>query len=137
MAPRICISLGAWIAGLAVMLGAFGAHLLKEQLPKWYPEHGRSQEMSANWETAVRYQMYSSIGLIAAGLWAAQRLGRRPTWPGVLFLAGTLLFSGMLYAFVLTEAKPLVIFVPFGGLAMIAGWLLFAWQVLWEKQETT
>jgi uncharacterized membrane protein YgdD (TMEM256/DUF423 family) len=122
--------LGAALAALAVALGAFGAHGLKGQLPRWYTEPGRAEEMLANWETAVRYQMYSAIGIVLVGLWSSQRMGRRPTWPAVWLLIGTLLFSGMLYGWVLSESKPLVRIVPLGGVAMIAGWLIFAVQAL-------
>jgi uncharacterized membrane protein YgdD (TMEM256/DUF423 family) len=125
--------LGAALAGLAVALGAFGAHGLKDQLPQWYSEPGRAAEMLANWETAVRYQMYAAIGVVLVGLWSAQHKGRLPVWAAVNLVVGTLFFSGMLYAWVLTESKPLVMIVPLGGLAMIAGWLIFAWQALSDR----
>jgi uncharacterized membrane protein YgdD (TMEM256/DUF423 family) len=120
--------LGALLAALAVVLGAFGAHLLKAKLAQWYPEEDRATELLATWETGVRYQLYSAVGIIVAGLWGAQRAGRRPTLAVACLLLGTLLFSGMLYAWVLTAAKPLVAVVPIGGVAMISGWLVFAWQ---------
>lgn len=135
MSPRVCVSLGAFVAAVAVMLGAFGAHLLKDKLPQWYPEPGRSAELLAAWDTGVRYQMYAAVGIALVGLWAGQRAGRRPTWSTVFLLVGTLLFSSMLFGWVLTASKPLVRIVPIGGLLMIVGWLVFAWQALWEKNE--
>lgn len=135
MSPHLCISLGAALAGLAVALGAFGAHGLKDQLPQWYTEPGRTVEMLANWETAVRYQMYAAIGMVLVGLWSALQKGRRPTWAAANLLIGALLFSGMLYAWVLTESKPLVLIVPLGGVAMIAGWLIFAGQALRDRES--
>jgi len=134
LSPRLCISLGAALAALAVGLGAFGAHGLKDQLPQWYTEPGRAAEMLANWETAVRYQMYAAIGIVLVGLWSAQRTGRRPIWSAMNLLVGTLLFSGMLYGWVLTESKTLVMIVPLGGLAMIAGWLIFAVQAFLDRE---
>lgn len=133
MSPRVCIALGALLAAIAVALGAFGAHALKDQLPKWYTEPGRATEMLATWETAVRYQMYTAIGIVLVGLWTSLQKGRRPTWSVTSLVVGTLLFSGLLYAWVLTELKPLVMIVPVGGVAMIAGWLIFAWQAFADR----
>lgn len=134
MSPRFCISLGAALAALAVGLGAFGAHGLKDQLPRWYTEPGRADEMLANWETAVRYQIYAAIGIVLVGLWSSQQKGRRPIWSAMNLLVGTLLFSGMLYGWVVTESKTLVMIVPLGGLAMIAGWLIFAVQAFLDRE---
>jgi uncharacterized membrane protein YgdD (TMEM256/DUF423 family) len=78
LSPRVCISLGAALAALAVGLGAFGAHGLKQQLPLWYPEANRAAEMLTSWETGVRYQMYAALGIVLVGLWSAQQKGRRP-----------------------------------------------------------
>jgi uncharacterized membrane protein YgdD (TMEM256/DUF423 family) len=90
--------------------------------------------MLASWETGVRYQMYAAIGIVLVGLWSAQQKGRRPLWSAANLLAGTLLFSGILYGWVLTESKTLVMMVPLGGLAMIAGWLIFAVQALLDRE---
>lgn len=133
MSPRVCIALGAALAAVAVGLGAFGAHGLKDRLPQWYTEPGRAAEMLAHWETAVRYQMYAGIGVVLVGLWSGLQKGRRCLWPAANLLVGTLLFSGMLYGWVLTELKPLVMIVPVGGVAMIAGWLTFAWQAFSDR----
>jgi uncharacterized membrane protein YgdD (TMEM256/DUF423 family) len=133
LSPRVCIALGLLLAAIAVALGAFGAHGLKDQLPKWYKEPGRAAEMLATWETAVRYQMYSAIGIVFVGLWSSLQKGRGATWASASLLIGTLLFSGMLYAWVVTEFKPLVMIVPAGGVAMIAGWLTFAWQAFADR----
>ena len=135
MSPRVCLSLGAWLAGLAVILGAFGAHLIKDRLPGWYGP-GRASEMLANWETGTRYQMYAALAIVAVGLWAGQRAGRRPTWPALAQTAGIVLFSGSLCAYVLTGDKRFAMVVPVGGFAMIVGWLIFAWQVLREKAHS-
>ena len=110
--------IGAIFAGLGVILGAFGAHALKERL---------TPEMLAIFETGVRYQMYHALALLAVA-WAAHR------WPassaasaGWCFLAGILIFSGSLYTLALTGITKLGAITPLGGLAFILGWALLAW----------
>jgi uncharacterized membrane protein YgdD (TMEM256/DUF423 family) len=79
-------------------------------------------------ETGARYQMFHALALVAAA-WAA---GRGPgavgaaTWAGWLFVAGTVLFSGSLYALALTGVRGLGAVTPFGGVAFLAGWLALA-----------
>lgn len=115
---RTFFALGAVLAGLGVALGAFGAHALKARL---------SPDMLAVWETGVRYQLYHALGLLAVA-WALTR------WPGSavqasgwLFVAGTLLFSGSLYALALSGVRGLGAVTPLGGVAWIVGWALLAW----------
>lgn len=115
---RTFFALGAVLAGLGVALGAFGAHALKARL---------SPDMLAVWETGVRYQIYHALALLAVA-WALAR------WPGSavqasgwLFVAGTLLFSGSLYALALSGVRGLGAVTPLGGVAWIAGWALLAW----------
>jgi len=81
----------------------------------------------ATFETGVRYHMYHALALLAVG-WACTR------WPGTaanasgwLFVAGTVLFSGSLYALSLTGVRWLGAITPFGGAAFLAGWLCLAW----------
>jgi uncharacterized membrane protein YgdD (TMEM256/DUF423 family) len=133
--PRYCVAFGALLAAIAVGLGAMGAHVLRERLlPQWYPDPERAAAMLLTWETGIRYQMFAAIGVVLIGVWASAA-DRRPMFAPGLLLLGMLLFSGMLYGWVLTELKALVMIVPLGGLAMIAGWLVFAWQALGVKRE--
>jgi uncharacterized membrane protein YgdD (TMEM256/DUF423 family) len=82
------------------------------------------------WETAARYQMYHALAMLAVGL-AAQALRTTSLRvAGLLFLVGTLVFSGSLYALVLTGERWLGAITPIGGLALMAGWLAFAWAVI-------
>lgn len=118
---RLCFALGALSAFVAVAAGAFGAHALKARV---------SPDMLAVFEVGVRYQMYHAFALFACA-WAAQR------WPGllvgsaaVLFVAGTLVFSGSLYALAVTGARWLGAITPLGGLALLAGWLCLAGAAL-------
>ena len=110
-------ALGAMSAFVAVAAGAFGAHGLKARL---------APDLLAVFEVAVRYQMYHALALIACA-WA---IGK---WPGTivssagwLFVAGTIVFSGSLYALSLTGVRWLGALTPIGGLAFVAGWLCLA-----------
>jgi uncharacterized membrane protein YgdD (TMEM256/DUF423 family) len=111
---RLFFSLSAALAFLAVAAGAFGAHALRARLD---PEH------LAIFETAARYQMYHALGL-AAVAWASARWpGPLPQWAGWLFVVGTVLFSGSLYALAMTGLRWLGAVTPLGGVAFLAGWL--------------
>ena len=114
---------GAVSGLIAVALGAFAAHGLKSKL---------TPEMLAVFETAVRYQMYHAFALLAAA-WAAGgggASGPQARAAGWCFLAGTLLFSGSLYALALTGLRKLGIVTPFGGVFFLAGWGLLALSFL-------
>ncbi len=116
---------GAILAGLAVALGAFGAHSLKAVL---------SPEMLIVFDTGVRYQMFHSLALLLTGL-AERRDGA--AWisrAGWLFLIGIGLFSGSLYALALTDLRWLGAITPFGGLAFLVGWSLLAWGA-WKSRQ--
>jgi uncharacterized membrane protein YgdD (TMEM256/DUF423 family) len=115
--PRIFVILGALSALLSVAAGAFGAHALRARL---------SPEYLAAFETGARYQMYHALGLLAVGWIAARWPGPLPQWAGWLFIAGTVLFSGSLYALSLTGIRWLGAITPFGGVAFMAGWLCLA-----------
>jgi uncharacterized membrane protein YgdD (TMEM256/DUF423 family) len=118
---RLFFVLGSASAGIAVALGAFGAHALKARL---------APEMLAAYETGVRYQMFHALSLLAVA-WASTR------WPGSsaitasgwLFVAGTVLFSGSLVALALTGVRGLGAVTPIGGLAWLLGWAALAWGV--------
>lgn len=127
MSGRTCIVLGTLLAAVAVGLGAFGAHWLRTTLPKWYAEDW--QRMLETWEVGVRYQMYHAFALIALGIWIEQRAERSAICPALLFFFGTLLFSGLLYALVLSGLRVLGAIVPVGGVLLIAGWLCWMWKV--------
>jgi uncharacterized membrane protein YgdD (TMEM256/DUF423 family) len=118
---RTFFALGAISACIAVGTGAFGAHGLKARV---------TPEMVAVFDTGARYQMYHALALVAAA-WAASRWpGAAITWAGWLFVAGTVLFSGSLYALVLTGVKGLGAITPIGGLLFLAGWLALAWGAI-------
>ncbi|MCY7305129.1 MAG: DUF423 domain-containing protein [Rhodoferax sp.] len=115
---RIFFSLGSLSAGLAVALGAFGAHALKGRL---------TPELLAVFETGVRYQMAHALALLAVA-WACTRWpGRAVRASGWLFVGGTLLFSGSLYLLSLTGIRWLGAITPLGGLAWLVAWACLAW----------
>lgn len=114
---RLFFALGAVSGGLAVAAGAFGAHALKLRL---------TPDLLAIFETAARYQMFHALALLATA-WAITR------WPGLparaagwCFVAGTLVFSGSLYALSLTGMRALGAITPVGGVLFLAGWALLA-----------
>ena len=117
MMDRFFFSLGAISAFLAVAAGAFGAHALRSRI-------GPGE--LAIFETAARYQMYHALGLLGVA-WATVRWpGTMPQLAGWLFVIGTLLFSGSLYALALTGARWLGAVTPLGGAAFLGGWILLA-----------
>jgi uncharacterized membrane protein YgdD (TMEM256/DUF423 family) len=115
------LAAGAVLAALGVALGAFGAHGLRSAMDadalRW-------------WETAVQYQMWHAIGLIALGTAPLQNLDR----PAALLGAGALIFSGTLYLMALTGARWLGMITPVGGALMIAGWTWVVWCV-WRNKK--
>jgi uncharacterized membrane protein YgdD (TMEM256/DUF423 family) len=117
---KVFFALGAVCGFLGVALGAFAAHALKSRLDV-------NQLMV--FEVAVRYQMYHAFALLAVG-WAHTRWpGTVLTTSGWLFVIGTVVFSGSLYALTLTGTRWLGAITPLGGLALLAGWLCLAWAV--------
>jgi len=111
------IGIGAVSAFLAVTLGAFGAHYVKDLV---------GQELTAVWNTANRYHIYHALAILFTGL-ASPSLGavaaqRAISW----FVIGTILFSGSLYALTLTGAKFLGPITPVGGLCFLIGWAVLA-----------
>ncbi|MBL8857552.1 MAG: DUF423 domain-containing protein [Planctomycetes bacterium] len=110
------IATGAFLAALAVMTGAFGAHGLKERL---------SVEEMATWQTGVLYHALNAPGLVLFGLFDREDRGRLAPWS---LLIGIVLFSGSLYLMALGGSAALGMITPLGGVLLILGWLAFAWQ---------
>jgi uncharacterized membrane protein YgdD (TMEM256/DUF423 family) len=111
---RLFLIIGALSGAISVGAGAFGAHALRSRL------EARLFEV---FETGAQYQMYHALALLAVA-WVASR------WPstlvnasGWLFLAGTILFSGSLYAMALSGVRALGAITPLGGVCFIAGWV--------------
>ena len=110
---NLFFALGSGLSLLGVAFGAFGAHTLQSKL---------APEMLETFEVAVRYQMYHSLGLIAAAWAVSQWQNQLTAASGWCFLAGILIFSGSLYVLSLTGIRWLGAITPIGGLAFIVGW---------------
>lgn len=123
MDGTIWLRVGGTLGALAVAAGAFGAHALEGRVAAGT----LTARQLATFETAAKYQMYHALALVAAGLLALRTPGSpAATAAGWSFLAGVVLFSGSLYALVLTGQKWLGMITPIGGVAFIAGWLALA-----------
>jgi uncharacterized membrane protein YgdD (TMEM256/DUF423 family) len=109
------LAAGAILAAAAVALGAFGTHALQHQIPA---------ARFAWWQTAVQYQMWHALALVALG---GSRLSftRLPAW---LIAGGTLIFAATLYGMALGAPYWLGAVTPAGGVLMLAGWALLAWR---------
>lgn len=120
------VSSSAWILGccagaVAVLAGAFGAHALKSAV---------TPERLGVFETAVRYQMYHALALIAAALLPLSCQNRLHAWGVFCWSAGTLVFSGSLYLLVLSGVRAWGAVTPLGGVLLAAGWIFMALAVL-------
>lgn len=115
---RTFLLIGSVLGFLGVAFGAFGAHALKSHL---------SPEMLAVFETGVRYQMYHAFAILIVAA-AIGNLGASHllAWSGWFFLAGTIFFSGSLYALTLTGIGVLGAVTPIGGLLFLLGWASLA-----------
>ena len=113
---RLAILLGSSNAVIAILLGAFGAHALRNSL---------SDRMLSIFHTGVDYHLYHALGLIVVGLLISQqqnnRLLKNSMW---LMQAGILVFCGSLYLLSITELSWLGAITPFGGIAFIISWAL-------------
>ena len=107
----------AVLCGLGVVLGAFGAHELRDRL---------TPDTLSVFETGVRYHLYHALGLFAVA-WAASRWAN--AWVGAagwLLVAGIVTFSGSLYLLAITGIRWLGAITPIGGVCMTAGWIALA-----------
>ncbi len=122
---RIFFTLGSLSGFLGVAMGAFAAHALKARV---------APDLLAIFETGVRYQMYHALALLAVGWAATQWPGKLVNASGWLFVVGTVIFSGSLYALSLSGARWLGAITPVGGLALLAGWLCLA-RAAWRSNR--
>ena len=117
------VKTGAIIAALSIMMGAFGAHLLKDIL---------SEKALALYETGIKYQLYHAFALIIAGILYQLSPDKKIKTASTLFLLGILFFSGSLYVLCykinnnIGGLKWVGPITPLGGLCLIAGWIFLA-----------
>lgn len=122
---QLALIFGSIFGGLAIILGAFGAHLLKKKL---------TSEQLQSFETGVKYQMYHAIVLLILGF----NLDISATINAYIiyaFIIGTILFSFSIYGLVLSSAKNKKLkflgpITPLGGLFLVAGWVLLLFKFL-------
>jgi uncharacterized membrane protein YgdD (TMEM256/DUF423 family) len=112
---------GAVLGLLAVALGAFGAHALRGRL---------DPADLATLETGVRYQMYHAMALLLVSLLGSRRRTSGFEVAGWGFFLGVVVFSGSLYALVLTGIRWLGAITPLGGVAFMIGWIAVGWGLL-------
>mmetsp|Transcript_33843 Transcript_33843/g.73200 ORF Transcript_33843/g.73200 Transcript_33843/m.73200 type:complete len:119 (-) Transcript_33843:222-578(-) len=108
--------LSCYNGAAGVALGAFGAHALKKKV--------KDPIQLQVWDTAVKYHLIHACVLLTATKQVQDRENRKLS--AGLLMTGNLLFSGSLYALVLTGVKKLGIITPFGGMCYIFGWLALA-----------
>ncbi len=108
----------AILAGLAVAIGAFGAHGLKAIL--------EANQRTDTFETAVKYHFYHALAMLLVGVLAKSTQNAALVKPGLLFLGGTVIFSGTLYALSITNIKILGAITPIGGVLYLIGWTWLA-----------
>jgi uncharacterized membrane protein YgdD (TMEM256/DUF423 family) len=121
MTNSTAVRVAAVLGFLAVALGAFGAHGLKDLLTR--------NGTSAIWEKAVLYHFIHAVMLFV--------LAQRPNLllgPWFCFLIGILIFSGSLYLLAVTNVRTLGAITPIGGLSFLAGWLWLAIQPLAKEK---
>lgn len=123
---RFFFAAGTIFAALGVMAGAFGAHGLKSQL---------SPEMLAVFETAVRYQLYHALGLLAVAFSLFRYPSRFGITSGCLFCTGIVFFSGSLYMLAVSGTRWLGAITPIGGVMFILGWLFLLGTVVFPSRR--
>ena len=117
---RILLIIGSLFAAFSVLLGAFGAHGLKNRL---------SIEDLAIFETAVRYQMYHALGILLMGVASFYLTEKLVSIPAYFLILGIIIFSGSLFLLVFTNLRWFGAITPIGGLCLIIGWLLLAYNI--------
>ena len=127
MPAKAITFLGGLYGLLAVLLGAFAAHGLRDVV---------SDDSLSSWQTAVNYQMSHALVLLFTGLWRQLGGPRLLGVAGSLFSIGVLAFSGSIYLLVLLEVPWMGPLTPLGGLSLIGGWLCLCLAVLRSKDLT-
>jgi uncharacterized membrane protein YgdD (TMEM256/DUF423 family) len=115
MNNRLAINVAAFFGFSGVLLGAFGAHVLRNLLERL----GTAQF----WQTGVLYHLVHAVVLLVLAGWRPM-----PRLSYLLILCGAIIFSGSLYALALTNFRWFGAVTPLGGLGMLFGWLSIAWK---------
>jgi uncharacterized membrane protein YgdD (TMEM256/DUF423 family) len=129
MSTSFWLRVGAIWGFLAVAIGAFGAHGLKDRFKSLGDQFGplTTERPEGIFQTATHYHAYCSLAILAVGLLSASgRTGTGFQIAGWSFLVGSLIFSGSLYVLAATGIKQLGMITPFGGVLMLVGWIALA-----------
>ena len=113
---KLVLLSAAVLGGVSVGIGAFGAHALRVALEA----SGRTD----TFETAVKYQFYHTMALLAIGILMYHIPDRRLGYAAIAMLGGIFIFSGSLYLLCLTGIRWWGAVTPFGGVLLIVGWIL-------------
>lgn len=113
--PKTLAYAAALLGAAAVVVGAFGAHLLKPRI---------GADLLAVYEVGVQYHFYHALALLALCLGMRGVWNRYLTVAAWCWIGGILLFSGSLYALALTGIRALGAITPLGGTAFIVGWVM-------------
>ncbi len=116
-------AIAAFLGGLAVVLGAFGAHAIGNKV---------SAKDLDTWKTGAHYQLVHAVALLALSLYDRVGKYRIVCW---LWLAGILIFAGSLYVLVLSQVRMMGAITPLGGLCLIIGWIMLGVQLLRSNAE--
>lgn len=123
---RFAAFTGAVSGFLAVALGAFAAHGLKNLL---------SPDMLAIFKTATDYQMFHALALVLVGFIGTQSPGKYVTLSALAFILGSLFFCGSLYILAFGFPKIIGIITPIGGCMFLFGWLCLSIH-LWPRNQS-
>lgn len=115
-------AVAAGLGGVAVALGAFGAHGLRDLV---------TPDRLATWRTGAHYHLVHALAAVGAAVLAAHLGSTASRWAARLFVVGIVLFAGSLYALVLLDLPVLGAVAPFGGVSFMAGWVALA-VALWR-----
>jgi len=120
------VSIGAAAMALAVVLGAFGAHGLKDRLDAY---------SLGIWEKAVFYHFIHAIGILLVAIMARVAIldDGQASKISLLLVGGIALFSGSLYVLALTGIRTLGAVTPFGGICFIGAWVMLVWSAMGKR----
>ena len=118
---KLLLLSGIFLCCLSVIMGAFGAHALKDRL---------SAYSISIYDKAVLYQMFHSLAIIFTVLIGQFLNSNQFNVCGWMFLSGIMIFSGSLYLLAITDIKWLGAITPIGGILFIIGWIVLFYLVL-------
>ena len=128
MTQKIVLMIAAALGGLSVGIGAFGAHALRALLEA----SGRTE----TFETAVKYQFYHTLALLAVGILMYHIPDKRLGYAAAAMIVGVIIFSGSLYVLCFTGVRWWGAVTPLGGVSLIVGWILLL-LAIYQGYENT